>query len=329
VKLTIGIKALNEEEHIAAALASALAAAAPFGGEVILADSGSQDRTIEIARGLPVRIVQLANVAERSCGIGAQLAFQEAKGDYFYLLDGDMVLDPGFVAEAVAYLDDQPGMAGVGGRIAEMNVDNAEFRIRVANAERDWRAGVVDRLDGGGLYRAQAVREAGYFADRNLHAFEELDLATRLRARGWQLARIDRVAARHYSHREESYALMWRRLKSGYAGAPGEVLRGALGAPHLGAILKSLGHIRNGLAVIAWWGLIVAAVATGRPWATLALIGVPLGFLWYRRGSLSLGLYSFAMWNSVAVGLVSGFLRRRKPPGAVIAANDLTGSGAR
>lgn len=37
MKLTIGIKALNEELYIEGALKSALAAAAPFGGEVVLA----------------------------------------------------------------------------------------------------------------------------------------------------------------------------------------------------------------------------------------------------------------------------------------------------
>ena len=71
MKLSIGIKALNEEADIAAAIESALAAAEPFAGEVVLADSGSTDRTIEIARSYPVRIVQLANIGERCCGAGA------------------------------------------------------------------------------------------------------------------------------------------------------------------------------------------------------------------------------------------------------------------
>ena len=81
MKLTIGVKALNEEQRIAEALTSALRAAEPFGGEVVLADSGSTDRTLEIASTLPVRIVQLADPSERSCGAGAQLAFQQADGD--------------------------------------------------------------------------------------------------------------------------------------------------------------------------------------------------------------------------------------------------------
>jgi glycosyltransferase involved in cell wall biosynthesis len=95
-KLTIGIKALNEERHISSTIASALEAARPWAGEVILADSGSHDQTIEIAKLFPVRVFQLANRLDASCGAGAQLAFQHARSQYFYLLDGDMLLDSEF-----------------------------------------------------------------------------------------------------------------------------------------------------------------------------------------------------------------------------------------
>jgi glycosyltransferase involved in cell wall biosynthesis len=79
-KVSIIIKALNEEQHIAAAIRSALHALEPFGGEVILADSASTDRTISIAEQYPITIVRLANPAERCCGIGPQLGYQFARG---------------------------------------------------------------------------------------------------------------------------------------------------------------------------------------------------------------------------------------------------------
>ena len=47
--VSIIIKALNEERGIAAAFESALAALPELGGEVILADCASNDRTVEIA----------------------------------------------------------------------------------------------------------------------------------------------------------------------------------------------------------------------------------------------------------------------------------------
>lgn len=326
MKVTVGIKALNEEAHIAGALRSAVDAVAPFGGEVILADSGSTDNTLEIARTFPVRIVQLANLEERCCGAGAQLAFQSAQGDYFYLLDGDMILQPGFLEAGIAYLDANPEVAGVGGLVREVNTEGEGFEIRAQTVARDrnWLPGIVDRLDCGGLYRASAVREAGWFADRNLHAFEEFDLAARLQARGWKLARIDLAAVDHYGHQTGGYKLLLRRIRSGYSGAPGEVLRGALGQPHQHIVLRRMGHVRAGVAVIAWWVMLIASLFSGSWWLLLALLVAPIAFLSLRRRSLRLGLYSLAAWNVSAVGLISGLFRRRVHPGRALEAHELT-----
>lgn len=315
--LTIGIKALNEEKHIAAALASAVAAAEALGGEVILADSGSTDRTLDIAGSFPVRIVQLANVTERCCGAGAQLAFQHARGEFFYLLDGDMELEPEFVPAGIAFLRENPSYAGVGGRVREMNVANAEFKMRAARVEADsgWQPGDVDRLDCGGLYRTAAIRHAGYFADRNLHAFEEFELAARLAAKGWKLARIDAPAVRHFGHTIEGYRLLIRRFRSGYSSASGEVLRAAIAKPHLPVVLRRLGHIRNGAIVLCWWIILLGLLVLRAPWwLTTVYALVPIAWLWWRRKSLELVPYSFLMWNSTALGLVTGLLRQRTSP---------------
>lgn len=315
MKICIGIKALNEERHIAATLTAALAAARPFGGEVILADSGSSDGTIAIAKSFPVTIVQLADFAERSCGAGAQLAFAHSNCDYFYLLDGDMVMDGAFLPAAVAYLEAHPEVAGVGGLVREANLTNAEFQIRARAAEisSDLRPGFVDRLDGGGLYRAQAIRALGYFTDRNLHSFEELELAIRLENRGWKLARLNLPAVIHHGHTVDGFTLLFRRLSSGYASGAGEVLRGALGKPELTLVLGRLSHIRHAVMVIFWWLALVAA-AVWQPWMLLALVAVPLVLLAIRRRSWWLGLYSFATWNVFALAFIAGLLRKRRPP---------------
>jgi glycosyltransferase involved in cell wall biosynthesis len=315
--LTIGIKALNEEKHIAGALASAVRALAPFGGEVILADSGSTDRTIEIARQFPVRIIQLANTSQRSCGAGAQLAFQHARTDYFYLLDGDMELDPDFLAVGMAFLDANPDVAAVAGYVNECVATGEEFQIRIAQKAARWQTGLVDRLDGGGLYRTTAVRDVGYFADRNLHGFEEFELAARLQSRGWKLARIDHRAVDHFGYDMGGYRLLWRRLRRGYVGGSGEVLRGAMGERHLPFVFVHLEHVRYGICVIIWWTALMACLWAA-PWLAAILLALPLALLSYRRRSFRLGLYSLASWNVNAVGLIYGFFRRREPPGEAL-----------
>lgn len=330
MKISVGIKALNEERHIEAAIVSALSAIEGLDGEVILADSGSTDRTIEIARGFPIRIVQFADSAGRCCGAGAQLAYQHAQGEYFYILDGDMVLDPGFLRAGIAYLEAHPGAAAVGGIVREMNTEAAEFEIRARAVARDggWKPGPVDRLDCGGLYRTDAIREVGWFADRNLHAFEEFELGARLAARGWRLARIDHKAVDHYGHRADGYALLLRRFGSGYAGAPGEVLRGALGRPHLRHVLRNLSHVRIAAVVSLWWVALLAAIVSGAWLALAGLVAAPLAFLSWRRGSLRLGLFSLASWNVGALAFYAGLTRARVSPDTPVSRRELSSAAA-
>lgn len=325
MKVTIGIKTLNEASHIEASLLSALAAAAPFGGEVVLADSGSRDATTDIARALDVRVVQLADATEGSCGAGAQLAFQYAESDYFCLIDGDMTLLPGFLEAGLAFLESHPDVAGVGGEVIERNLSTLEFQIRAAAVqdEKHRREGLVDRLDGGGIYRMEAIRQVGYFSDRNLRSFEEFELAARLDAAGWKLARIAIPAIEHHGHSGNSYRLLFRRLTSGQLSGAGQVLRSALGTRHFPFVLKRLMHIRAAIVIWTWWAFCAACGFLAPILLPVALLA-PFAFLVWRRGSLRLGLFSFCQWNLVALGIIGGLLRSRAPPTRPLAAVELS-----
>jgi GT2 family glycosyltransferase len=335
VTVAVGIKALNEAAHIDAAISSARAALDRVGGGiVVLADSGSSDATVALAQAHPgTRIAQLVDPSERSCGTGAQLAFQAAAEtpgtEYFYLLDGDMVLDPGFLAAGIAFLEANPRHAAVGGRVREVNTDSIEFELRARNdrVKGSAVAGDVDRLDCGGLYRVAAVRGVGHFADRNLHAFEEYELGARLRADGWRLARIDVPAVEHHGHATGGYRLMWRRLRSGYAGGPGEVIRAAWGRPHWSQILRGFAQLRYSVIVYGWWLAMLVALASGQALPLLGIVLLPLAFLTMRRRSLRVGLYSLVTWNVIAIGMLQGLARARQPADAPVRAHDLSEPG--
>lgn len=327
MKIVVGIKALNEEENIVASLESALAAIDALGpgwtGEVILADSGSSDRTVEIASTYPIRIVQLVRAEDRGCGAGAQLAFQHAKGDYFYLLDGDMTIAPDFLPAGIAYLQAHPEVAGVGGRVIEQNLDGEEFQVR-AQKERGFE-GLVNRLDCGGLYRMEALRSVGHFADRNLHAFEEFELGARLAAKGWKLARIDRPGVNHFGHTTGGYRLLWRRLRTGYSDGLGEVLRAAMFKPHLPLVLWRLRTLQMAFVVLAWWVALIAVSAMGAWKLLLALVVLPVIYFALRRSSISLGLYSLATCNVLTIGLIGGLFRRRIKPSETLLSKEISG----
>jgi len=324
--VSIVIKALNEEANIAAAIESCLAALADVGGEVILADSASTDGTVQVASRYPVRIVQLARAGDRSCGAGPQLGWQHSRGEYVYIMDGDMKLVPGFLEHALAFLAQHPEIAGVAGRVVELNTESLEYRERHERSrkvEAHRNPGQVDRLDGGGLYRRRAIEEAGYFSDRNLHSYEEFDLAVRLRSRGWKLWRLPFDAVTHYGHDAPPYQLLARRWRSRYACGLGELVRGAIGKPRMKLVLRGLRELRLYLAVLAWWAVLLSVPfwplpADVRAIAFAALFAAPFAAMSWRKRSLARGVYSVVSWCVQAAGLVRGFFAPRQSPRALI-----------
>jgi glycosyltransferase involved in cell wall biosynthesis len=325
IKVSIVIKTLNEETTVSRAISSALEAVAPHGGEVIVADSGSTDRTIEVAMSYPISVVQLANPRERCCGIGPQLGFQHSIGDYVYILDGDMELDRAFLQEATEFLDREPAVAGVGGIVREMRFENLEFESRARHfLRRQVKHGAdVDCLTGGGLYRRATIEDVSYLSDRNLHGFEEYDLAARLRAKGWRLVQLNSHAVDHYSYTLSSYRLLWYRIRAGRLLALGEILRAAIGGRYLKNALLELRPIRFAVGTLIYWPLAVLLVLAGprNGWQIvfLAFAAVlPVAVMTIRSGSLGAGAYSVAVWHLTAINLLLGLLRVRKEPTGLI-----------
>jgi len=326
--VSIVIKTLNEEKRIASTIEHALAGLPAGQGEVIVADSGSTDRTAEIVSQYPATMVQIVDPAKPSCGIGGQLGFQYAHYDFVCLLDGDMDLDPGFLAEAIKYLQDHPDVAGVTGHVQEMNLSNLEFSRRVTRNAPENRVGEIDRMNGGGLYRRAAIESVGYLTDRNLHGYEEFDLGIRLRSAGWRLVRLDRRFVQHYGHVENSYRLLVRRWKSKYLFGIGELLRAAAGKPHFTRLLRELPELRLWALVLAWMAFCLA-ILIFFPNKLMALIIVLATFVFavavmsLRKGGLAMGLYVVVAWLFHAAALPVGFLRARVDPKAWVESRKL------
>ncbi|WP_081952866.1 glycosyltransferase [Rhizobium sp. YS-1r] len=344
MSVSVIIKTLNEEKRIARTIEFALAGLPGGRGEVIVADSGSSDATVEIASRYPVRIVQIENPARPSCGIGPQLGFQYARQDFICLIDGDMDLDPGFLPEALAYLDRHPKAGGVTGHVEEMMLDNLEYTRRVQRNAPENRTGAIDRMNGGGLYRRAAVENIGYLTDRNLHGYEEFDLGIRLRHAGWSLFRLDRRFVRHYGHNVNSYRLLVRRWKTKYLFGIGELLRASFGKPYFARLLTELPELRLWALVAAWilfsLGLLIAIpdklLALG---SVLGIFAAVVALMSWRKGNFKLGLYTVVAWLFHTMAVPFGFFAPRRDPGGWVESREIgdgdektgphPGSGAR
>lgn len=318
--LSIVIKTLNEERHIARAIETALAAAREAGAsfEIIVADSLSSDATVEIARRYPVCVVQLTDAAHRGCGAGVQLGYQHSRGKFIYFLDGDMQLVPGFMSRACRLLEMNQDLGGVAGFLRDTRIRNAVDRIRVTNGET-LRAGPVPWLGGGGLYRREAIEEAGgYAADRNLKAFEEADLGMRLRAAGWRLERLDQDAVLHTGHDMDTWALLMKHWKSRRAMSSGVLLRQSFGRPWMWDALSLLKHP---IGVIGTWCVLLFSVALLSPkLRVIFLVGFviaaagSIGALAIRKRSLYHAGASIFGWHYAAAAIVTGLPTPCVPP---------------
>lgn len=319
--LTILIKALNEEHHIAACLNAAVHEAQALGGEVILVDSLSTDNTVAIARQYPIRIIQFERIEDRGCGAAVQLGYQYAQGDFIYVLDADMELQPGFIAHALEYLKANPSVAGVGGLIIDTSIITPEDRRRAENYSSINDAVFVDHLGGGGLFRHNAIASVDYLANRWLKACEEADLGMRLLIAGWRLVRLPVPAVRHTGHNESGLELLYRLWRNGRMRAYGVFLRNALGRPWWWASVRHAWFVFAApilyfMAIFFSWLQASAGVEPYRALLTSVLLlwGIVFLILWKKKRDATDALFAIAAWHFYTAAAVPGFLKKATAP---------------
>lgn len=325
VELSVIVKGLNEEANIERTLRAALNACEGLSSEVILADSLSTDETVAIASKLPVTIVQLMDPADRSCGVGGQLGYQYARGRLILAIDGDMVVERAWLQAAIRHLDASPRLGGVGGMVKDVNMENIEYRARHQRAPCYMRPGEVDRLNGGGLFKREALEQVGYFTNRNLHAFEELELALRLRSAGWRLERLDQVAIHHFGHTAPMWELVRRRWKSRYSCGAGELLRAAIGQPYFKTAIRCFSL---SLSVVGWWAVLTllgaGALIFPALWPLAGFVAlIPPFVMLVRKRNFSLAGYSILGWCVDAAGLLRGLMMGQTDPRLPIASRQI------
>lgn len=308
------IKALNEEVHIKRCIESILAVRAKHDVEIILADSKSTDNTVAYASGYDIDIVQLERADDRSCGVGGQLGYQHSTGEFVYLIDGDMEFVPTFIDEALAAMAIDPELAGVGGLVEERaGKGNYEYERRRVDPV-GFRPGEVDWLNGGGLFRRSAVADVGYLTDRNLHSFEEKDLGCRLIAKGYKLKRLAVPAVGHYGKTESTGALLTKRWRSRYFDGSGELLRSAIGRPHLFLVVRLLWKLL--LVCLSYVMLLIGSVFLQEGAVCVAILMHIAMFMFFmcRGGRLSTAVVAYININILTLAMIRGFFSKLKDP---------------
>jgi glycosyltransferase involved in cell wall biosynthesis len=132
VILSVVIITHNEEGDIARTLASAQPLVVDGQGEIIVVDSGSTDRTVEIAKSYGANVF-----VEEWKGYAAQKnsAIDKAQGEWILSLDADEELGPSLAGEIYAAMQGRLGIDSIGSDPTEGSLEVVEKVMAVEEAQ--------------------------------------------------------------------------------------------------------------------------------------------------------------------------------------------------
>ena len=303
----------NEGERLRRSLESVL----KLTKRVVYADSASTDGSVQLARSLGAVVVELDRSKPLNAARGRNAGF-EALGHHFpecryvLFLDGDCRLIESFPAKAISFLNSHEKAAIACGRRFEA-FPNASFYNRLADEEWNTPIGEAEACGGDSMVRIDALREVGGF-DSDLMASEEPEMCARLRARGWQIWRIDAEMSEHDAAIHH-FGQWWRRtLRSGYGYSQAWRRTQQLPRPINGRILRSAFFWVIGIPLAT----VVLSLLLARP-GVLVLIPILYALQVFRmalrRGLTAYGLRASAMIMLAKFAEVAGaarfFIERR------------------
>jgi len=165
VTLSVVIITHNEEANIGRTLRSVLPLVANGHGEIVVIDSGSSDRTVEIARehGAQVFVEDWKGYAGQK-----NSAIAKAKGDWILSLDADEELEAGLVAEIATIIGVEPADAAssaVKGKPWCLTLENPRPLPPSANETHGY---WIPRKN---FFLGRWIRHGGFWPDRKLRLF--------------------------------------------------------------------------------------------------------------------------------------------------------------
>lgn len=307
LNLGVGVAAHGHDDHLARTIEAVDAVLSEAGvvpaQRVVAASDGSfAAERIAAEHGWSFR--RISPGVPRTLSAARETARRAAGGDAQLLVDGDVALQAGWLAEAVALLREHERLAGVSGAI-----DEAHWR---AGALVGGRHDVYGTGDGGSttllrdaaLWRRSALDAVGGF-DPWLPSEDDAELGARVVSAGFGLGTLGRAVAVRHGIARDSFGDVRAFLGGGRMSGPGMVLRRARGTM---AFPRHIARYRAALLLLLWVvaGAVTAVVARDFGpvmvwlWASLGL----LMFFAVLRQSLPRAFWRGARAFLVAISVV-------------------------
>jgi GT2 family glycosyltransferase len=197
--------------------------------QLVYVDSGSTDDSVNAARSLGADVVSLDMTVPFTAARARNEGFERMRklypqAEYVQFVDGDCEVSPGWLKNAVNFLEANLGVVAVCGRRRERFPERSVYNM-LCDMEWDTPIGEAKACGGDVLMRVGAFEKAKGFRP-DLIAGEEPELCVRLRAAGWKIWRLDQEMTLHDAAITR-FGQWWKRSRRcGYAFAEGAHLHG-------------------------------------------------------------------------------------------------------
>lgn len=224
--LSVVIISRNEERNIAGCIESVLKATEDINAcEIVLVDSASTDRTVEIAAKYPIRILQLDPSYPLSPAAGFYTGFSNTSGKYIQFQCGDTILDENWFRNALPVLEKEKQVAGAAGMVTQEPYDTRTAK-RYVEYHKNLPVGEVTWFAGDSLFRRDVLLDVGVF-NPYLLAGEEGELCYRMVDKGYKLLRLPYHMSHHMGCDKETHlSFIKKTFRSTMA--QGQILRYSL-----------------------------------------------------------------------------------------------------
>lgn len=229
IKLSIIIVNYNTGQLTRACVKSILQQALPWRFEIVVVDNGSSDDSVELINSECPEVKVISNPINVGLAGGVNIGLKETSGQYKLMLNPDIIVLDQAIAAMVDYLEDNPSVGIVGGKLLSPNgrlqYSCYEFyRPMTVIYRRTWLGKTqrgkkvvrgflmrdydhetpadVDWLMGACLMASsQALRHVGGMDERFFLYFEDVDWCRRFWMAGWRVQYLPAATFSHYHQR--------------------------------------------------------------------------------------------------------------------------------
>ncbi|MEM2506523.1 MAG: glycosyltransferase [Candidatus Aenigmatarchaeota archaeon] len=161
--------------------------------EIIFVDDGSVDETFSIIKEYASKTgirIKIFRHKWKGLGPSRNVIVNNAKGTYIVWVDGDMKLSKDYLKSQVEFMENNLAVGIAKGKYGLNNyegyvsfLENVPFFVFTNKY-----AGKFIEINpgtGGSIYRVKAIREIGGFNNQIKGAYEDIDVESRIREKGW------------------------------------------------------------------------------------------------------------------------------------------------